>query len=298
MSQIPRDRVFLNHTTFTDVPLTSGGETINRLVPGIEWAFLQQRASLEVRLPFASTLDPGINADRGPRMHSAQFGNIVTTLKGLVSRTATSAVAVGVSMTSPTARDLNISVNGEPFLGIENESFHVMPFIMGSNYRGRWFGQWYVQGDMDTTGSPVDIQNVSTGQIERAGTLHDAPMVYAGVSGGFWIFQRGHRTVSFDTASPEKTVKRTVYTGGGGITGLAPIMEFHFNRSLDKGEVITSGPVEVRSASDFSLTNLVLGSVMTFGSGGSLTVGWGTPIIGQDDKQYQNQVRVMLDYEY
>ena len=204
-----------------------------------------------------------------------------------------------MSVTAPTARDLNVSVEGEPFLAIENESVHVMPYIGGNNNRGRWFGQWYLQGDMDTTGSPVDIQNVMTGEIEHAGVLHDAPMLYASLSGGYWLYQRGHRAVSFDSSSPGRTIKRTVYTGGGGgMTGLAPIMEFHFNRSLDKSEVITSGPIELRSASDFSLTNLVLGGVMTFGTGGSLTVAWGTPIIGQDDKQYDNEVRVMLDYEY
>ena len=80
-----------------------------------------------------------------------------------------------------------------------------MPYIGGNNNRGRWFGQWYLQGDMDTTGSPVDIQNVMTGEVEHAGVLHDAPMLYASLSGGYWLYQRGHRAVSFDS-SPGRTI--------------------------------------------------------------------------------------------
>src|SRR5690606_2729785 len=159
-SPIPRDRVFINHSTFTGVPFTSRGVSVYRFAPGIEKAFYEQRASLEVRLPFASTIDSDLNSNFPPETHSTQFGNIVTTLKALVRQTSCSAVAVGVSVTAPTARDLNVSVEGEPFLAIENESVHVMPYIGGNNNRGRWFGQWYLQGDMDTTGSPVDIQNV------------------------------------------------------------------------------------------------------------------------------------------
>jgi hypothetical protein len=296
-SPIPRDRVFINHSTFTGVPFTSRGVNVYRFAPGIERSFYEQQASLEVRLPFASTLDSDINAAFGPGTNSTQFGNIVTTLKALVRQTPTSAMAVGVSLTAPTANDLSVHVDGTPFLAIKNESLHVMPFIGGTNFGGRWFSQWYLQGDMDTTGSPVYIRNVMTGQVERTGVLHDAPMLYASLSGGYWIYQKGHRAASF-VSTPGKTVKRTVYTGGGGITGLAPIMEFHFNRSLDKSEVIRSGPIELRSASDFSLTNLVLGGVATFGTGGSVTVAWGTPIIGQDDRQFDNEVRVMLEYEY
>jgi hypothetical protein len=296
-SPLPRDRVFINHSTFTGVPFTNRGVSVYRFAPGIEKSFYEQQASLEVRLPFASTIDSDINASTGPETNSTQFGNIVTTLKALVRQTSTSAVAVGVSLTAPTANDLSVGVNGTPFLVIKNESLHAMPYIGGTNFHGRWFSQWYLQGDIDTTGSPVYIRDVTTGQIERAGVLHDAPMLYASLSGGYWIYQKGHRAVSF-VSTPGKTVKQAVYTGGGGITGLAPIMEVHFNRSLDKSEVIRSGPIEFRSASDFSLTNLVLGAVMTFGTGGSVTAAWGTPIIGQDDKQYEHEVRVMLEYEY
>src|SRR5690606_28985936 len=112
-----------------------------------------------------------------------------------------------------------------------------------------------------------------------------------------WIYQYGHRSTSFHS-SPGSTLKRTVYSGGTGITGLAPIVEVHFNRSLDKGEVIRSGPIVYSPPQDFSVTNLMVGGVMTFGTGGSLTAGWGTPIIGQDDKQFQSEVRVMLDYDF
>ena len=297
-SPIPRDRVFLDYSMLSGVPLTSDGINVHRFTPGIEKTFLDQWFSIELRLPFASTLDAnvgtqGILTDT----ESTEFGNIVGTFKALVRRTPTTALAVGVSVTAPTAKGMTASdVTGAPFLSIENQSVHVMPFIGGLHTRGRAFGQWFVQGDVDSTGSDVELRNFRTGVYGHAGTMQDASFLYVSGSFGYWLYQDGQRDTTY-SSSPGRTLKRTVYTGGG-ITGIAPTVEFHYNRSLTDGDTIRSGPVPVQGFGDFELTNLVLGAVMTFGSGGSLTASWGTPILGQDDKQFDQQARLAFNYEY
>ncbi|MCA9025229.1 MAG: hypothetical protein KDA86_08465, partial [Planctomycetaceae bacterium] len=54
--------------------------------------------------------------------------------------------------------------------------------------------------------------------------------------------------------------------------------------------------VTVNSFNQFSLTNLVLGGLMKFGTGGSVMVSWSTPILGEDDRQFDHEVRVALDF--
>jgi hypothetical protein len=297
-SPIPRDRVFLNLSTLSGVPLNPRGMNVHRFTPGIEKTFLDQWFSVELRIPFASTIDSdigtlGVNTDT----ESTQLGNIVGTLKALVRRTPTSALAVGLSVTAPSAKDMTVNdVTGEPFLSVENQSVHLMPFIGGLHTRGRAFGQWFVQGDIDATGSDVEFRNFQTGVYGDAGQMQDASFLYLSGSFGFWLYQNGQRDVSV-SSSPGRTVKRTVYTGGG-ISGIAPTVELHYNRSVKEGDTVRSGPLQIQNFSDFELANLVLGAVMTFGSGGSLSASWGTPVLGQDDKQFAHQARVTFDYEY
>ncbi|MCA9112213.1 MAG: hypothetical protein KDA52_19825 [Planctomycetaceae bacterium] len=293
----PRDRVFLNYSGFTNVPLSVKGENVHRYVPGYEMAFFEQRMSAEVRLPFAATLDHDIRADGSTDTNVVEFGNVVTTLKALVAQTTNSAVSVGVSATFPTAPDITIhDFQGNEFLALENESVHVLPFIGGSQTNGRWFLQGVVQGDLDTTGSRVLVRNDETGRLSDAGELRDAAFLYASASLGCWVYQNGTQQTTFEYDG-SKQIKRTVYANDTWITGFAPLAELHWNRSLEPGDPIDVGNnVTVNSFNQFSLTNLVLGGLMKFGTGGSVMVSWSTPILGEDDRQFDHEVRVALDF--
>src|SRR5690606_37245864 len=56
-SPIPRSRIFVNYDFFNATPLTSGEVDVSRVTPGFELAFFDDNLSIEVRAPFASTLD-------------------------------------------------------------------------------------------------------------------------------------------------------------------------------------------------------------------------------------------------
>ncbi len=295
-SVFPRDRVFLNYSAFSNVPLSETGENVHRFVPGFEMAFFQEQMSVEVRLPFAATLDSDIRAGGFTSRNVTEFGNIVTTLKGLVYRRQQSAVTVGVSTTFPTASDVTVTgFDGQQVLSLENTSVHVLPFIGAAHSEGRWFSQGFVQGDIDTSGNRVEVLNNETGLLQEVGELHDAAFLYVGASLGYWLYQNGSAQTTFSREG-RRVIKRTVHAHDHWITGFAPLAEVQFNRSVEKSESVDTGNIRIRTFDQFSLTNLVLGGLMTFGNGGSLTVAWVTPVIGKDDQQFDDEIRVALDW--
>ncbi|MBX3439038.1 MAG: hypothetical protein KF861_16225, partial [Planctomycetaceae bacterium] len=209
-SVFPRDRVFLNYSAFTNVPLSATGENVHRFVPGFEMAFLEEQMSLEVRLPFAATLDSDIRAGGLTARNELEFGNMVTTLKMLVRQNENSATAIGCSLALPTAADVTVrDFFGEEFISMENNSLHVMPWVGAAVYEGRWFAQGYLQGDIDTTGYRVLVRNDSTGNFDDAGELYDAAFVYCSASVGYWIYQNGYTQTNF-AQEGNRTVKKRV----------------------------------------------------------------------------------------
>jgi hypothetical protein len=61
-SPLPRDRFIFNYDYFNNASLGSGID-VSRISLGVEKTFLDQQASVELRIPFASTLDSTSTAD-------------------------------------------------------------------------------------------------------------------------------------------------------------------------------------------------------------------------------------------
>ncbi len=295
-SVYPRDRVFLNYSAFSNVPLSGTGENVHRYVPGFEMAFFEEQMSVEVRLPFAATLDTDIRAGGFTARNVTEFGNIVATLKGMIYNHQGSAVTVGLSTTFPTASDITVTgFDGQQVLSLENTSVHVLPFIGAAHSEGRWFSQGFIQADIDTSGNRVEVFDSEIGRLREVGELQDAAFLYVGASFGYWVYQNGSSQTTFSREG-RRVVKRTVHAHDHWITGFAPLAEVQFNRSLEKSETVDTGNIRIRTFDQFSLTNLVLGGLMTFGNGGSVTVAWVTPVIGRDDQQFDDEIRVAVDW--
>ena len=71
VSPLPRDRVFFNYSLFGNVPLSQGGGNVNRFSPGFEKTFFNRMTSVELRAPFAATLnsDVTVGGAGGIRQH-------------------------------------------------------------------------------------------------------------------------------------------------------------------------------------------------------------------------------------
>src|SRR5690606_19169299 len=83
-SPIPRSRVFVNYSFFDATALAPEGVDVSRVTPGFEYAFFGDSLSIEVRAPFASTLDSDVNFFGRTSTREVEFGNVTGWLKALM----------------------------------------------------------------------------------------------------------------------------------------------------------------------------------------------------------------------
>ncbi len=279
-SPLPRDRVFFNYSYFNGVPLIANGVDINRFTPGFEKTIFNGNASIEVRTPFASTLSNNIIADGVTNANSTQFGNINLYYKQLLYRTETQAVSAGLGISLPTASNVNVSsTTGAALVNIKNESIHLLPFL-GHLYtpNDRFFLQQFLQFDFDTNGDPVNIADTN-GTMTYAGRANDVTFLYYSISAGYWLYN-----------NPETD---------GWFTRIAPIAELHYNRSLQKTDVVSGNGFQIGNFADsIEVLNATMGVTAMMGQDKTFTTAYVTPLGGGSDKQFNGELRVMFNWYF
>lgn len=279
-SPIPRDRVFMSYSYFENTPLFPGGVNVNRFSPGFEKTFLDGNASLEARFPFATTLDSDLTVGGFTDTSHMEFGNIYLALKGLLYRNQTTALSAGLGMILPTGDDTRVSMaNGLPLVRVNNESVHLMPFLGGLiTPNDRLFAQGFIQFDFDANGNTVDL-NLFGNRLTRAGVADDPTYMYLDAGIGYWLYRN--------------------QTGSSWLTGLAPTVELHYNRSLEDADVIQRGFYQVGSfADDVQNLNALIGGTAVLGQNTTLTAAYVTPIGNSADQFFDGEARVSLNWYF
>ena len=103
-SPIPRDRVFFNYDYYGDALLTRNGFDVHRMSAGFESTFAGGQGSVEVRVPFASTLDSTFTVG-GLSARNTELGNVAVALKWLLNPGAEVQFAAGLAAALPTGND-------------------------------------------------------------------------------------------------------------------------------------------------------------------------------------------------
>ena len=278
-SPMPRDRVFFNYSYFDNVPLTQNGVNVDRFVPGFEKTFFQGAMSLEMRFPFASTLSNDIIADGITNDSDVLFGNMSAVWKSLIYANPWFALSGGLQVALPTAADTHVLLSdGREVIEIENESVHLMPFF-GALYtpNDRLFAQGFIQVDADANGNPISLRNFTTGNLDPAGRINDVNFLYLDASLGYWLYR---------SCCPCDT-----------LTGIAPMVELHYNASLQDTDVVSAPGFQVGNFDDnIDIVNLVLGSTFEFGRNTTVTAGYTTPL--SDDQDFDGELRLFLNHRF
>src|SRR5262249_50623949 len=129
-SPLPRDRVIFNYDFFSRAPLTTSGVDVNRFSPGFEKTFLDRRASVEVRVPFAATLSSDVPADGLTNTGRQELGDVHLTFKGLLYRGDALHVAAGLGVDLPTADDTRLlASDGTSLIHISNDAVLLTPYV-------------------------------------------------------------------------------------------------------------------------------------------------------------------------
>lgn len=279
-SPLPRDRVFHNYSYFDSVPLTRTGVNVNRFIPGFEKTFFGGVASVEMRFPFAASLNSTIIADGVTGSDDIEFGNINIPLKLLLYRNDQVAFSCGMAVALPTADDTVVQLaNGTPLVRIDNESVHLMPFLgLLLTPNDRFFTQGFLQFDFDTQGNPVQVTNLAGGLVP-VGRSDQVTFMYVDLGVGYWL-------------------KRS--DNPSGLTGIAPTLEVHWNQALDDFNPLQAGPIMINSNSGgrFESVNMVFGTMLQWGQNTTLTLGYATPLSGGLDREFDGEVRVLFNHRF
>ncbi len=275
-SPLPRDRVFFNYSYFDSVPFTSQGVDVNRFTPGVEKTFLDGNMSLEVRLPFATTLDSDIVSDGPTGTSAAEFGNITMYLKALLAQDGQTAIGSGLGLVLPTADSLTISqTDGTPQAVVSNEAVHLMPYVgmVRQSDASPMFVQGFLQFDFDLNGNPVYADG-GGGGLNAAGIINDVSYLFADIAVGWWIDGDPHAT----------------------ITSIVPTIELHYNRSLQDTDFVAAGGFQIgNDAETIELLNAVIATSFYMGPSKRIGVGYATPLGGGFDQQFDGELRVTFD---
>ncbi|WP_156514878.1 hypothetical protein [Planctomyces sp. SH-PL14] len=286
-SPIPRDRVYVNYSYFKNTPLHQGDLNVNRVTPGFEKTFLGGRGSVEVRMPFATTLDSNVVSGGLTNTSDTEFGNMSVYLKGLLlNHENRLALSAGLGLGLPTASDVTVrdAGTGTTIVRVENESLHLLPFL-GFLYtpNDRFFLQGLLQYDFDTNGNPVSATSFTsgqpTGELTSLGRANDFHYAFVGASLGYWIYQ--------DPANE------------GGITGIALMAELHYSGSMNGGDRVAGNvsgtQYDFGDPQGIQLLNGVVGVQTLLGRDASLTLAYVAPLTAAD-RQFDGEFRVMFNW--
>lgn len=268
---IPRDRLIFNYDYFSNSNLTATGFDIYRFVFGFEKTFFNQMASIEVRIPFASTLSSDLTQG-GVQARDVEFGDVRITPRVLLYGNNYFRVGSGLGIYVPTARDIRVfSMSGDEVLQIKNRSLLLSPYIgVFITPTTRLFGQVWGAIDWDTTGSPVLVTN-GTNLVNTGDRLHDTTLMEWDAQLGYWLVRKNE----------------------GVLRGLAPFVELHYGTAIQNADVMTSGIFTVGDPRNrIDELNLTTGLIAQLGQRSVISIGAATPMRGRDNSSFEYQVGV------
>ncbi len=239
--------------------------------------FLNDLTSVEVRVPFSSTLTSDLFAT-GSNDQRVQFGNVFMSLKGLLWANERWASTMGTSVTVPTEQDIRVSRrDGTELIQIKNQSVHILPFLGFAFFPSeRIFAQVLTQVDVDTNGRPV-LANFGDG-LENIGRFRDQTMMFNSAAVAYRLWNSGYR----------RSVVRSVI----------PTMEVHWNRSLDGSSELSNGFSTLDSSRNFESINLISGLTFDLINSSRLAVGYVAPVSRTDSRVFDGELRVMFNKYY
>jgi hypothetical protein len=274
---LPRDRFILNFDYFDNVPLTATGVDVRRWSPGFEKTFFDRRTSIEVRFPFASTLDSDVTANGLTNTHT-EFGNIHVTLKALLLRSDVLNVAAGLGIDLPTADDTSVRLgNGTDLVRISNDAVLLTPYVGALFTPGpRFFLQGWYQIGIDANGNPVSV-NPNLNGLVGVGKLTDPTLMMFDLQLGYWLIRSSESS--------------------GLLRALAPFIEFHYNTTVTDPDVIQAGNFIIGDLNGrVDELNLSAGIITQVGDNLNLSAGIAVPLKRESDRFFDYQIGIRASY--
>jgi hypothetical protein len=227
---LPIDRVFFlyngffNAATTTDlVAANSFDSNLHRYTIGFEKTYFEGQSSIELRLPFTSSIDLNIGDYSSS---TGDIGNLMLITKHLLLKDDDTAIATGIGIGTPTGDDFT-AITGNTRIRLNNEAVYLLPYIGWSKtINENWFATAYGQIDIATAGDAFIVEG--RGSI---GKINAPTYARFDVSLGRWLMQ----DMSYQY-----------------LEGIAAIAEFHYVTTLQDSDTILASDGD----NSFALTNV------------------------------------------
>jgi hypothetical protein len=273
---MPRDRLIFDYDYFSGATLTPGGIDVHRFVVGFEKTAFDGRASLEVRVPFASTLDS--TSTMGMQSRNTELGDIRITPRFLAYASETFNVGVGVGVFLPTAADTLVrSVDGTDLVRFRNNSLSFSPYVgVLFTPNDRLYGQGWVSFDLDTQGTSVSA-NTTGGGLLSIGQYRNGTQSNLDAQLGYWMINSRDNNLRF--------------------RALGPFVELHYGTDLSNPTTLQSGSFLIGGGRQADQLNLSAGLTAQLNNRLNVQLGATVPVINNNDaRSFDWQVGVRVNY--
>ncbi|MCM2372364.1 hypothetical protein [Aporhodopirellula aestuarii] len=268
VSPIPQDRVFFAYSHFDGALNVNGNDStyLGRYIFGGEKTFLDGLFSFEMRALISDGFDAQQQAATLQR--AGEFGNLQMSLKSLLYSSDTCMVGGGLTLSVPTADDLEIGTTT-----IKNETVYLAPYLGFVNTPNEdCFFQGFMQTDFALGGNSV-LDSVAPA---NNGVFQDQHLFYASLSAGCWLLR--------DDSS------------NAHINGLAAMTELHYTTAFNEGDNVATTNGNLRGPGSVDQVNTTAGIVINKGQtniriAGSVPLDW-------EDRFYDSEFQVQINRRF
>lgn len=276
-SPLPRDRVIFNYDFVSNARLTSDTPAMNRFVFGFEKTFLDGMASVEFRIPFASSVNSTSNDNGSYSSGHGEFGNVFLVLKALLASSDSLVVSAGLGVSLPTADDVRLQLGKGDILRVRNDAVILTPFVAALwTPSDRLFAQTWIAWGVDANGNRVET-NLDGKGVTTKGRLYDPSTFQLDIQLGYWLIHP--------------------VEGSGVVRGFAPFLEWHFNQQLREQNSVTDGAFTLTpTLGQLSEIDMSTGFASQLGDAGNLMLGVTFPLADQRNRFSDWQLGIRLNY--
>ena len=282
---LPRDRIIFNFDYFNNVPLIQDGFNVFRYNFGFEKSFLDQRASIQMLFPVASSVDStnlttGGAGEAAIGSRTVQFGNMSIILKYLFGSNEKGAIAGGLGFTLPTAPGTNLyDLQGNKLVELQNQSLILTPYIAGLyTPTENLFAQAWIATNFDASGSRVKGYPTSGSTFQSIGKFNDTSVLQVDAQVGYWII------------NPNYSMRRN-------LRGLAPFFELHYNGTMGDYDVVQAGRFMIRdNLGRYDEFNISAGLNTQIRDDLNVMFGAVTPLSSDTNRHFDYQLGVHVNY--
>jgi hypothetical protein len=275
-SPVPTDRLYFDYSLIKNGVPFNRSENFDRYTIGIEKTIGEGDFSLEIRFPFAASMDHQLVLENGRGAAQTEAGNALVILKKELGSNEHMLISGGLGISLPTGSDIDVdSAAGKPLIRLVNEALHMKPFLaMAFVPDENFFMSSFIEYDLPAgrNGAEVNLDGMG---LQQVGRFRDASHLLWDVSAGYW-----------SESADDSMIRRW-----------APVVEFHFDKGFSDGSQVRGNSYRLFDISqDRSVANVLAGVTFDLNEGRYFSFGYGTGVGGSNSSD--GEFRATLNWPF